>query len=408
LASGLIVERAELAAAPAVQVILKPGREGPVRGRNPWIFSQAIARVEPSGALPGTPVEVRDHQGAALGVGYYHPGTTIAVRMIGFGAPAALADLIVERLRDALRLRAQIVPDDTSCYRLVNGDGDGLSGLVVDRYDDVLVVQILTAGMERLRPFVIAQLQSLLHPRAIVERSMGAVRREEGLPDRSEVVMGTPPGQVVVRENGWPIEAGPGRGQKTGYFLDQRVNRRLLARLAGGKRMLDAYCYAGGFALAALMGGAAHVVGVDSSAGALEWARANLDRNRVAPERALLVCTDAHRYLAQAPPQFDVIVLDPPALARSRKDAARAERLYIELNRLALRALAPGGMLMTFSCSTHLRGEDFLRAVRSAQSLAGRSLRLLARLGAGPDHPVMLGHAEGEYLTGALLADLAP
>jgi 23S rRNA (cytosine1962-C5)-methyltransferase len=388
------------------RVILKKGREGPVRGMNPWIFSQAIERVEGAPLDPGAPVEVRDSRGELLGAGYYHPATTIAVRMLSFGAQIDLCAILAAHLADAIELRRRIVPDDTTCCRLVNGDGDGLSGLVVDRYGDVLVVQFLTAGMERMRGDVVRMLREALAPRAIVERSAGAVRREEGLADRSGLIWGDPADEVIVTENGFRITVAPGRGQKTGYFLDQRENRRYAGRMARGARVLDAFCYAGGFTLATLAGGAAHVTAVDTSAPALEWARRNLELNCLAGERVELVCEEARRYLANCGQQFDLIVLDPPPFARSRKDAARAQCLYVELNQLAIRALAPGGMLMTFSCSQHFRGEDFFAALRSAQVRAGCNVRMLGRLGTGPDHPVMLGHVEGEYLTGALLARL--
>jgi 23S rRNA (cytosine1962-C5)-methyltransferase len=390
----------------AVRVILKPGREGPVRGRNPWIFSQAIDRVEPACAQPGSPVEVFSHQGEPLGAGYYHPATTIAVRMLAFASSASLNDVVESRIAGAIELRRRIVPSDTNCCRLINGDGDGLSGLVVDRYGDVLVVQFLTAGMERMRDDVVAILVKALAPRSIVERSAGAVRREEGLADRSGLLWGEAVDEVLVTENGFRVSVAPGRGQKTGYFMDQRDNRKRAAALARGATMLDLYCYAAGFTAAALAGGAARVIAVDTSAPALQWARANLELNGLWSERVELVCDDAQRYLAACSTRFDLIVLDPPPLARSRKDVPRAQRLYAEINRMAIGALAPHGVLMTFSCSQHFRGEDFIGAVRIAQARAGRNLRLLARLGAAPDHPVMLGHVEGEYLTGALLTAL--
>jgi 23S rRNA (cytosine1962-C5)-methyltransferase len=290
--------------------------------------------------------------------------------------------------------------------RLVNGDGDGLSGLIVDQYGDVLVMQVLTAGMERMREGLAAMLLERLKPRAIIERSAGSVRRQDGLADRSGWLAGEPLEEVIVIENGFKIAVNPGRGQKTGYFLDQRENRRRFGRLARGARVLDACCYAGGFMIAALAGGAARVTGVDSSAPALAWAGRNLELNALQGDRVKLVEDDAGRYLAATTDRFDLIALDPPPLARSRQDAPRAARLYVELNSLAMRALAPNGLLMTFSCSQHFRGEDFFAALRTAQVKAGINLRTLARLGAGPDHPVLLGHIEGEYLTGALLGRL--
>ena len=388
------------------RVILKKGRDGPVRGMNPWIFSQAIERTEPAQQQPGEPVEVKDHRGDLLGVGYYHPATTIAVRMLSFGTQTDLAAIIASRIDQALKLRQRVVGADTTCMRLINGDGDGLSGLVVDRYADVLVMQLLTAGMERMREEVVRLLCNALTPRSIVERSAGSVRREEGLEDRAGLIAGKAVDEVIATENGFKIAVAPGRGQKTGYFLDQRENRRRFRTLAHDARVLDACCYAGGFTIAALAGAAAKVTAVDTSAPALQWARRNLELNDLSSAPVEFVCEDSARYLADCPDQFDLIVYDPPPFARSRKDAPRAERLYIEINSLAMRALAPGGLLMTFSCSAHFRGEDFFAALRAAQVRAGCNLRMLTRLGAAADHPVMLGHVEGEYLTGALLARL--
>lgn len=392
----------------AGRIFLKAGRDGPVRGGNPWIFSQAIARVEPATPQAGDWVEVRDAGGDMVGVGYYNPATTIAVRMLSFDPALKPGGIIRHRVRHALALRERVIRGDTDCYRLINGDGDGLSGVVVDRYGGVLVVQLLTAGADRMRAEIVAALREIVAPQSIVERSHGAVRKQEGLADHAEVLAGAPPAETVATEHGLRLAIDFDHGQKTGAFLDQRDNRAIVRDLAHGARLLDAYCYAGGFTLAALAGGARAVVAVDSSDRALAMARRNLELNGHRGDRAEFIRGDVLRYLADlaASDRFDLIVLDPPPLARSLKDAAHAARLYTDLNAFAMRALAPGGYLMTFSCSIHFRGEDFVRAVRIAQTKSGRKLRMLARLGPGPDHPVLLGHAEGEYLTGLLLADL--
>jgi len=391
---------------PLARVILKRGREGPVRGGNPWIFSQAIARLEPAAVEAGALVAVHDSANSILGMGYINPATTIAIRMLAWGETPAIEELIARRLRGALDLRRKFVRADTDAYRLVNGDGDGLSGVVVDRFGDVLVVQLLTAGADRIRETLVEALSELLHPRAIIERSHGAVRKQEGLDDRIEILIGDSVAQTVATENGIRIQVDFEHGQKTGYFLDQRDNRALAGAMASGARVLDAFCYQGGFTLAAIAGGAKKVVAVDTSARALEWARKDLSLNGHPESAVEFVHGEAGRFMAETDNRFDVIVLDPPPLARTRGDAERAGRLYVELNAVAMRALAPGGRLMTFSCSTHFRADDFVRAVRFAETNAGRNLRLLAHLGPGPDHPVLLGHSEGEYLTGLLLADL--
>ncbi len=388
------------------RVILKRGRDGPVRGGNPWIFSQAIDRIEPASPEAGAVVTVHDAAGALLGMGYCNLATTIAIRMIAWREAPAIEEIVARRLKGALEIRRRFIRDDTNSYRLFNGDGDGLSGVVVDRFGDVLVVQILTAGADRMCATVVDALNDLLHPRSIIERSHGAVRKQEGLEDRIEVLSGEPVTETIASENGIRIKIDFEHGQKTGYFLDQRDNRAMAGRMAAGARVLDAFCYQGGFALAAIAGGASKVVAVDTSARALEVARQNLELNEYPAGAIEFVHGEAGKLMAETANRFDLIVLDPPPLARSRGDAERAGRLYVELNSVAMRVLAPGGRLMTFSCSTHVSADDFVRAVRFAASNAGRNFRLLAHLGPGPDHPVLLGHGEGEYLTGLLLADL--
>jgi 23S rRNA (cytosine1962-C5)-methyltransferase len=393
------------------RVLLKKGREGPVRGGNPWIFSQAIDRVEPAALEPGARVWVLDAAGATLGHGYYNPATTIAVRMLALCGEPGPAEIVRWRVERALKLREQVLGPgtdwpDTNCYRVLNGDGDGLSGVVMDRYGDVAVIQLLTAGAERMREEIVGHLNATIAPRAIFERSQGAVRRQEGLDDRVGVLSGTADGDVEVRENGLRMIVDLEHGQKTGSFLDQRENRARFGALAAGARVLDLCCYTGGFALNALKGGAKEVVAVDTSAQALQWARRNLELNGYPPDAVRFTHGEAGELLGRRQERFDLIVLDPPPFARSRGDARRAEHLYVELNALALSALNPGGFLMTFSCSSHFRGEDFVRAVRIAEGRSGRRMRLLERLGPGRDHPVLLGHPEGEYLTGVLLRDL--
>ena len=267
-------------------------------------------------------------------------------------------------------------------------------------------MQLLTAGAERMREEIVEHLSLMMSPRTIFERSQGAVRRREGLEDRVGVLRGAPPGEIVVTENEVRMMAGVEHGQKTGAFFDQRENRARFGMLARGARVLDLCCYAGGFALNALKGGAKEIIAVDTSERALDWARRNLELNGYSSGAIRFVHGEAGEFLSRCEDRFELIVLDPPPFARSRTDARRAEHLYVELNALAIAALNPGGFLMTFSCSSHFHGEDFVRAVRIAQGRSGRRMRLLARLGPGPDHPVALGHPEGEYLTGVLLHDL--
>lgn len=390
------------------RAFLRNGRDGPVRGGNPWIFSQAIGRVEPAKLAAGAFVTVHDAGGDAIGVGYLNPATTIAIRMLAFDPRARIESIVRDRIARALALRRRIVGAGTDCYRLLNGDGDGLSGVVIDRYTSAAVVQLLTTGADRMRAEIVAALNELVAPKTIVERSAGAVRRQEGLADRIGVLAGALITETVATENGIRFTIDLEHGQKTGHFLDQRENRAMVARLACGARVLDAYCNSGGFALAALAGGARRVGAIDSSEHALALARRNLELNRHPPGAIELVHADAPRFLAEMAnradgDRFEIVVIDPPPLARAAKDAAQAGRLYVDLNALAMRLVGAAGFLMTFSCSAHFCGEDFIRAVRIAQTKSGRKFRTIARLGPSPDHPAMLGHPEGEYLTGLLL-----
>ena len=391
---------------PRGRIYLRSGREGPVRGGNPWIFSQAIGRVEPAGLPAGSCVEVYDVGGDLVGVGYYNPRTTIAIRMLAWGPAPSLRDVIARRIDSAIALRRRFVGSDTDSYRLINGDGDGLSGVVVDRYCDVLVMQLLTAGADLMRDDLVAMLTEKITPRAIMERSQGAVRKQEGLEDRAGALMGEPIEEIVGTENGVKFIADLAHGQKTGAFLDQRENHALAASLSAGACVLDAYCYGGGFTLAALKAGARKVVAIDTSVRALRLLKRNLDLNEFDPALADTFHGEAAEFMGKTSERFDLVVLDPPPLARSRSDAERAARLYAELNAFAMKVLARGGHMLTFSCSSHFRGDDFVHAVRIGQAKAQRKLRMLARLGPGRDHPFLLGHAEGEYLTGLLLADL--
>ena len=314
--------------APLARAILKRGREGPVRGGNPWIFSQAIDRIEPPSPEAGALVTVHDAAGALLGMGYCNPATTIAIRMLAWGEAPAIEELVARRLKGALELRRRFIRDDTNAYRLVNGDGDGLSGVVVDRFGDVLVVQILTAGADRMRATIVAALNELLHPRSIIERSHGAVRKQEGLDDRAAVLAGEAVTETIAVENGIKIKIDFEHGQKTGYFLDQRDNRAIAGAIASGARVLDAFCYQGGFSLAALAGGASKVVAVDTSARALEMARQNLELNEHPASAVEFVHGEAGKFMAETPNRFDLIVARSAAAgAQPRRRGARGPPL---------------------------------------------------------------------------------
>ncbi len=385
-----------------VTLSLRSGKDHPVRLGHPWVFSGAIKDLDRA-ADPGSIVRVHAADGSFLGLGYVNPRCTIAVRMLTRVDEAIDAAFVQRRVAAALALRRTVVGADTSAYRLINGEGDGLPGVVVDRYGSVLVVQCLTAGAEGLKSWLLDALLSAVAPHAVVERSVGSVRRAEGLAPCAGGLHGELPDEAIVRENGLQFAVAPGSGQKTGHFCDQRVNRALLRSHADGRRMLDAFAYSGGFSVHAGSGGAARVVAVDSSSRALEaaarnWALNGLDHGRIA-----FVYRDVPRFLRECEDTFDLLVLDPPALVKHRSDVQRGARAYKDLQLWAFRRAAPGALLFTFTCSPHVDPALFRKIVGGAAADARREVQLLQHLGPGPDHPVALGHAEGEYLHGLLL-----
>jgi len=384
-----------------MELHLRSGKDRPVRLGHPWIFSGAIRDLD-AALEPGSIVRVHAADGSVLGVGYVNPRCAIAVRMLSRVDEAIDAAFIRRRVAAALGLRSRVVGGDTTAYRLINGEGDGLPGVLVDRYADVLVLQSLTAGAERLKPWLLAALLEEVRPSAVVERSVGSVRQAEGLAPSMTTLHGSEPGEVLVRENELQFAVVPGAGQKTGHFCDQRPNRALLMSLGRGRRVLDAYTYGGGFAVHAAAGGASHVVAVDSSARALAAAARNAALNGLA-ERIELIERDVGRFLREREETFELLVLDPPALVKQRKDLPRGSRAYKDLQLWAMRRAALGALLLTFTCSQHVDAELFRKIVAAAAADARREVQLLQTLGPGPDHPVALAHPEGDYLHGLLL-----
>jgi 23S rRNA (cytosine1962-C5)-methyltransferase len=384
-------------------VILKAGKERPLALGHPWVYSGAIAALDVT--LPaGTLARIETAEGRSCGRGYVNPRCTIAVRMLTHVDEAIDAAFFRRRVAAAVCLRSAVVPAETNTYRVLNGEGDGLPGFVVDRYGDVLVLQCLTAGAARLRAELVSALADLLRPHGIYERSVGAVRREEGLSDAIGVVEGeVPEGPVTVREYGQRLFVDVRRGQKTGLFLDQRENRRLVSELAAGRRVLNAFSYTGAFAVAAAMGGARSVVSVDSSAPALALARDNWAANPIAAAAGSFIAADVFAHLRDSDADYDMLILDPPALVKRRQDVRRGARAYHDLHRWAFRRAAPDALILTFSCSQHLPLEHFRRIVHHAAVEAGRRVQVLRPLSAAPDHPTSLAHPEGEYLKGLLL-----
>jgi 23S rRNA (cytosine1962-C5)-methyltransferase len=373
-----------------------------VRSRpgHPWVFANEIVDP-PVSALPaGDQVEVVDERGRVLGRGYCNPQSLITIRIVTRGAADLDAvDLYRERLADALALRARVLPDRRS-YRVCAGEADGLPGLILDRYEDVIVAQITTLGMERRKHLLQEAVASVLAPRGAVLRNDVGARVLEGLPTDNEVWFGEVPDRVEFDENGVRLLADVREGQKTGFFFDQAENRRFLAGRCDGARMLDVYAHTGAWAIGALRAGAVAATAVDVSAGACALIRANAALNGVS-DRLTVVQDDARAALAKLHAEgarFDVVCVDPPAFAKSRKKAAVALAAYKSVNADAFRLVAPGGLYFASSCSHHVLAERFEEAVVAGARAAGRRVQLVRRGGQAPDHPILPGVPETEYL----------
>lgn len=390
----------ETAATARVRIRLAPGREKALRQGHPWLFSGAIASEEgpPDAAL----AEVESARGEQLGVGLYSAASQIRARLLA--PPGSRIDraFFRERLERAQALRRRLVGIDTTGYRLVNAEGDGLPGWTVDRFGDLFVSQITVAGLERLRAEAYGALGDLAPEGVLLHLGGVSARRREGLGEEDEVVAGEIPERLWFRECGLEFEAEPRGGQKTGFYCDQRENRALAGTLAAGRRVLDLFAHGGAFALHALRGGAAAVTCVESGPGLEATARRAIARNGLADERLEWIRADVFTELRRHRERYDLIVCDPPPLAPHRGAVAAAARAYKDLNRLALRRLAPGGLLFTFSCSGAVDARLFRQILFAAAVEAGVRLALLRPLAAAADHPVAIAHPQGEYLKGWL------
>jgi 23S rRNA (cytosine1962-C5)-methyltransferase len=398
------------------KVILKKGRAKPVLRRHPWIFSGAIQRLE-GHPVDGDIVEVRDAGNNWLARGYINRQSQIRVRLLTWREDEAIdADFWRRRLERAIAGRRGLSEDPTTtAYRLAHAESDYLPGLIVDRYGDWLVTQFLTLGMDRQRDLIVEALADLLAPKGIYERSDVDVREKEGLAQRTGLLWGTePPELIEVEENGYRFLVDVREGHKTGFYLDQRENRARLSAFCKDAEVLDAFAYTGGFAVYAA--GAAQVMLVDSSAPALELARRNLALNRAGSvsqvrNPSLLgregrfkyvegnVFNVLRGYRAEGR-RFDVIVLDPPKFAHSRRDVQNASRAYKDINLLAFQLLRAGGVLFTYSCSGAVDADLFQKIVFGAVADTERRAQIIERLSQGADHPVALTFPEGDYLKG--------
>lgn len=397
------------------ELVLKPGKERSLVRRHPWVYATAVARVAGRPAA-GATVAVRAADGTWLAWAAYSPASSIRARCWSFVESDPIdADWFAARVRAAVARRTALL-DATNAVRLVFGEADGLPGLIADRYADQLVVQFQAAGVDAQRDVLLDALVSATGCANVYDRSDSATRQREGLAPSTGVVRGAePPDLVEVHEHGTRYLVDVRRGHKTGFYIDQRDNRRAAGELAAqlarangrAPALLNCFCYTGGFSVAAARGGATPVLSIDSSADALALARRNWALNGLDPAAAEWRAADvfdALRALRDEGRRFDLIVLDPPKFAASHHHVERAARAYKDINLSALRLLAPGGRLLTFSCSGAIDVDLFQKIVAGAVIDARVDCQLLARLAAGADHPLLMTHPEGEYLKGLLLA----
>ncbi len=387
-------------------IALLAGRHRRAEAGHPWIYSNEVAMDAAAKALaPGSLVMLRRADGSPLGVAMFNPHTLLAARLLDRDAARPIGRrFFVRRIGRALKLRERLF--DEAFYRLVHAEADGLPGLVVDRFGAVLVVQSNAAGMARLEPAVLDTLGELLSPEAIVLRNDSPARALEGLASETRVARGSLDGPVEVHENGAVFRADLLAGQKTGWFFDQRDNRRIIAALAHDARVLDLYCFTGGFAVQAARGGAAAVLGIDRSEPALALATAASELNGVGGTcsfRRGEAFAEAGTLAANGE-RFDIVIADPPAFAKSRKEVPAALRGYRKLARLAASVTAGGGILFIASCSFHVGAAEFAEAVRRGLADAGRAGRILRAAGADADHPIHPALPETAYLKTLTLA----
>lgn len=391
-----------------IKVILKKGRDESLRRFHPWVFSGAIAQIIGNPA-EGDVVYVYSAEGEPLAAGHYQIGS-IAVRVLSFDGDPTAEDFWVNAIARAYEVRRAVCVaenPDTTCFRLVHGEGDGLPGLIIDWYDGVCVMQAHSVGMFRAKKHISEALQAVFGDKlkAVYDKSSGTAPFKAGL----ELIDGylyKAPGfnqdELAVKENGNSFYVNWCEGQKTGFFLDQRDNRALVGRYAEGRNVLNLFCYTGGFSIYALNGGAAHVDSVDSSAKAMSLVEKNVALGGFTNHKGY--CEDAIEFLGKAEAdKYDLMIVDPPAFAKHRGALKNALRAYQRLNAAAIAKVAPGGLVFTFSCSQVVDKITFANTVFSAAAQTGRSVRIVDRLCQGSDHPVSIYHPEGEYLKGLLL-----
>lgn len=387
------------AQAPLPELRLLRGEDRRLNAGHLWVFSNEVdTQATPLTAFaPGDFVQVVSDRSRFLGHAYVNPRSLICARIVSRDPQHPIGrSLIVHRVQVAMSLRRRLY--EQPYYRLIYGESDGLPGLVVDRYGDVLVAQVGTAGMERLKPVIAAALHKVVHPEGLLWRNDSRARELEGLPAYVEIEAGTVPDTIEIIENGLRFAVPLAQGQKTGWFFDQALNRSAFLKYVSGARVLDVFSYLGAWAIAAARHGAADVTCVESSPQALAWLQHNAALNEVKLEARKGDAFEVLEALHAERQRFDVVVLDPPAFIKRRKDVPKGQAAYRRLNQLGLQLLERDGVLVSCSCSYHLTGEDLLAAIQKAGRHAGRLVQVLESGGQAPDHPVHPAIPETRYL----------
>jgi 23S rRNA (cytosine1962-C5)-methyltransferase len=392
-----------------IQLKIKQKRIGPIKGYHPWVFSQAFCTI-PEGLKPGDPVRLISEKGDFLAAGYFSSYSQITVRIWGYNEDENVdEEFFARRVKKAYRIRqAYLESTDTNAYRLINGESDLLPGLIVDKYAGCLVVQFHTKGIETWKNHIIKALQEIVRPDGIYERSDLAVRKMDPgrkTPDAADnlynptgTLLGSVPDLITIKENGFKFLVDVKHGQKTGFFLDQRDKRKALVKYTKNASVLNCFSYTGGFSVYALSGGAEKIVNIDTSEKALELARENIKLNGFSHNKCTFINEDVKSYLKNLNEQFDLIILDPPAFIKDRRKMNEGISGYKSINEMALRMLMEGGIMVTCSCSAHLRLDNFRFLLSETGGKVGKRLSFLEAYTHGIDHLQLFPFTEGEYL----------
>lgn len=382
-------------------VILKPGKEKAIQQQHHWIFSGAVAHYPTF--QDGDLLPVHSSKGNLLGTAYFNRKSSIVGRMVAFDATPPL-EAIKKNIDAAIAFRETLfAKSQTTAYRLINGEGDYLPGLVVDRYKDILVIQCATLGIDRQRQWLVDYLAQKLNPRSIYDKSLLPSRKEEGLAPTQGILYGPDFDEVNVLENGLKFAVSIKEGQKTGFFLDHREMRQMVRSLALDKNVLNCFAYSGAFSVYALAGGAKRVDSVDISESAMEMAKRNIATNGFAIQQQGFFSKDVFEFLRSHPLNYELVILDPPAFAKRQKDVVAACRGYKDINRVAIQKMPPQSLLLTCSCSYHVDKSLFQKVVFQAAVEASRKVRIIGFHQMAPDHPINICHPEGDYLKSLLL-----